>query len=105
MPLFAIRALDNPESAKRRQDAYPDHRAFLARADDFGVVIKASGPLVVDDGTVAVGSLFIVEAADIETVRRFHAADPFAGVGLWRESSIDRFDLRRGGVGVVSEAG
>jgi uncharacterized protein len=101
MPLFCIHGLDGAGRGKIRDECYPAHRAFLGAAEAWGVRVAASGPLVSDDGTAMIGSLFIVEADSIEKVRAFNAADPFAQAGLWRDVQISRFDLRRGAVGAV----
>jgi uncharacterized protein len=102
MPLFCIHAFDRPGADAIRAGNYAAHRAYLATAPAMGVTIHASGPLETDDGTRAIGSLLVVEAADEATARAFNAADPFALASLWAEVSIRRFDLRRGSVGTVS---
>jgi uncharacterized protein len=99
MPLYCIHAIDRPDSAAIRTAQYPAHRAYLANAAGHGVAIRASGPLVTEDGAAAVGSLIIVEAATLDAARRFNAADPFALAGLWAAVSIERFDLKRGSFG------
>jgi uncharacterized protein len=99
MPLYVIHALDRPGHLQTRLDNYPAHRAYLGGSDALGVSIKASGPLVSEDGAAMIGSLFLVEAADEAVVRAFNAGDPFAQAGLWNGVSIQRFDLKRGAVG------
>jgi uncharacterized protein len=97
MPLFVIHALDHPDRMQARLDNYPAHRAYLAAAAERGIRIAASGPLMTEDGTTMIGSLFAVEAADIAAVRAFNAGDPFATAELWSTVQIHRFDVRRGG--------
>jgi uncharacterized protein YciI len=55
-----------------------------------------SGPLVADDGATAIGSHFVVEAADRATVVAFNRADPFHAAGIWAEISIRGFLKRQG---------
>jgi uncharacterized protein YciI len=50
-----------------------------------------SGPLLADDGTTMIGSLFIVDADDRDAVERFHATDPFFRAGVWGHVEIHPF--------------
>jgi uncharacterized protein len=99
MPLYCIHAFDKSGASTVRAEAYAAHRAHLAEAAGTGVTIHASGPLVAEDGATAIGSLFVVEAADQAAAARFNADDPFAKAGLWAKVEISRFNLRRGSVG------
>jgi len=92
--LFAIHAKDKAGALPIRAANFEAHKAHLSGASSQGVAIVMSGPLVADDGATTIGSLFVVEAADRETVERFHRADPFHVAGIWREVAIDAF-LRR----------
>lgn len=94
--LFAIHALDRPGALDARLGHYDAHKAFLADTSALGVKIVMSGPLVGDDGTTMVGSLFVVEAADRATVERFNAADPFRVAGIWERITITGFIRRQG---------
>jgi uncharacterized protein len=99
MPYFAIHALDHDGKLPARLEHYSAHREFLAGAAAHGVSIAASGPLVSEDGTAMIGSLFIIDAPDLAAARAFNAADPFAKAEIWASVRIHRFDLRRGAVG------
>ncbi|QEL22080.1 YciI family protein [Bosea sp. F3-2] len=94
--LFAIHALDKPGALDARLTNYDAHKAFLADTSGLNVKIIMSGPLVGDDGTTMIGSLFVVEAADRATVERFNAADPFHAAGIWDRVSITGFVRRQG---------
>lgn len=94
--LFAIHALDRPDALETRLAHYDAHKAFLSDATAFGVTIVMSGPLVADDGTRMIGSLFVVEAADRAAVGRFNEADPFRAAGIWERISITGFVRRQG---------
>ena len=92
--LFVIHALDRPST--ERLAHYEAHKAFLADADAHGVSIVMSGPLMEDDGSVMIGSLFLVEAPDRAALERFNQADPFYDAGIWDKVTITRFNRRQG---------
>jgi len=96
MPHFAIHALDKPDALSLRLEHYADHRAFVEAEASHGVAVVFSGPLQSDDGEVMVGSLFIVDAPDRDTVQRFIEADPFQRAGVWGVVQINRFHKRKG---------
>ncbi len=94
--LFAIHAIDRAGALATRLAHYDAHKAFLADTSAFGVAIVMSGPLVADDGSTMIGSLFLVEAADRSAVERFNAADPFHAAGIWDRITITGFLRRQG---------
>ena len=61
--LFIIHAKDKAGALPTRLANYDAHKAFLSDTSPHGVRIVMSGPLVADDGTSMIGSLFLVEAA------------------------------------------
>ena len=94
--LFAIHALDRKGALDTRLANYDAHKAFLADTSAFGVKIVMSGPLVSDDGTTMIGSLFLVEAPERAAVEGFNAADPFFKAGIWERVTITGFLRRQG---------
>ncbi len=94
--LFAIHAQDRAGALETRLAHYEAHKAFLADTSAFGISIVMSGPLVGEDGTTMIGSLFLVEAPDKAAVERFNAADPFHAAGIWDRISITGFIRRQG---------
>ncbi len=94
--LFVIHALDRAGALKTRLANYEAHKAFLADTTPFGVTIVMSGPLVADDGSTMIGSLFVVEAADRAAVERFNGADPFHKADIWERVTITGFLRRQG---------
>lgn len=94
--LFVIHALDRAGALQRRLDNYEAHKAFLADTSAFGVRMVMSGPLVADDGTTMIGSLFIVEAESRAAVEAFNAADPFRKADVWQQVNITGFIRRQG---------
>jgi len=94
--LFVIHAKDKPGALPTRLANYDAHRAFLSDTSPHGVRIVMSGPLVADDETTMIGSLFIVEASDRATVERFNQVDPFNLAGIWDNVAITGFLRRQG---------
>jgi uncharacterized protein len=96
MPLFAIYAVDKPDTLAIRLEHYAEHRTYNEEQESAGVKTIFSGPLQTDDGEVMNGSLLIVEAADRAAVERYIAQDPFQRYGVWAEVKINRFHRRKG---------
>lgn len=96
MPLFALHAIDRPDALQARLEHAAAHRAFIETEGGREISIVLSGPLQSDDGARMIGSLFIFEAPDRETVERFANADPFAVNHVWGEFRITRFHRRNG---------
>ena len=94
--LFVIHGIDRPGALPNRLAHYDAHKAFLSDTTAHGVQIVMSGPLVADDGTTMIGSLFLLEAADRETVERFNRADPFYAADVWERVTISGFLRRQG---------
>ena len=93
---FAIHAIDRPGAFETRLANCDAHKAFLADTGPHGVRIVMSGPLVADDGTSMIGSLFLVEAPDRPAVEAFNRADPFHAAGIWERVTITGFVRRQG---------
>jgi len=87
--LWAVHCLDGPDCAGRRHAARPAHSARLRSATEVQAVFY--GPLMAEDGSTAIGSLFLIEAADREAVERFVAEDPFTLDDVWRQVDIRAF--------------
>jgi uncharacterized protein YciI len=96
MPLFAVHALDKPGSLQLRLEIYAAHRAFVETEAEHRLNILLSGPLQTDDGEMMIGSLFIIDAPDHDTVSAFCEADPFYTSGVWGDVRITRFNRRKG---------
>jgi uncharacterized protein YciI len=98
MPLFAVHAIDRPNTLQLRLDHYADHRAFVEDQETQGISVILSGPLQSDDGEVMTGSLFVLEANDRAAIDAFVKNDPFTLEGVWGEVRISRFHPRKGRV-------
>jgi uncharacterized protein YciI len=89
--LWVIYCLDGPGQAQRRLDNHPDHRAYLTEAGG-GLIV--AGPLLADDGSRSIGSLFLLEAPSREAAERYIDGDPFRVRGIWETVTIHRFEKR-----------
>lgn len=94
--LFAIHAVDRTGALPTRLAHYDAHKAFLGDTSAFGIKIVMSGPLVSDDSTTMIGSLFLIEAPGRSEVEAFNRADPFAAAGIWDKVTITGFLRRQG---------
>jgi uncharacterized protein len=95
MPLYAVHAIDRPNTLQQRLDHYAAHRAFVEDQEEQGVTVILSGPLQSDNGEVMTGSLFILDASDRSKIEAFVAQDPFTLKGIWGEVKISRFHARK----------
>lgn len=95
MPLFAVHAIDRPNTLQLRLDHYAAHRAFVEDQEAQGISVILSGPLQTDDGEIMTGSLFVLEACDRTAIDAFVANDPFTLQGVWDEVRISRFHPRK----------
>jgi uncharacterized protein YciI len=85
---FVIHCLDKPNAKELRLATRPAHLAFI-EASPIRIVI--AGPLLSADGADMLGSMFIVEANDIDEVRRFSEADPYRKAGLFARVELHPF--------------
>lgn len=84
--LYALICKDKPgEGLALRQQTRPAH---LAHLESLGTKVKTAGALWDDSGTSPVGSLLIIEAADIEEARALAAADPYAKAGVFETVEV-----------------
>ena len=81
--LFVVTAIDKENSLALRLSVREAHFAFARDT----ARIKLGGPFLNDKGEM-VGSMMIVEAADLETVQSWHAGDPYVKAGLFATSDI-----------------
>jgi len=81
--LFIVTAIDKPDALALRLSA---REAHLAYAKETGCM-KLGGPFLDAAGAMC-GSMMVVEAPDLDTVRAWHAADPYVMAGLFQSSDI-----------------
>ncbi len=92
--LFAVFALDKPNTGDVRKAVHAEHVAHLNKAADYGVALTLGGPLADDANAGGIGSLMLIEAPDRAAVEKFNRADPLQAV--WSQVEIRRFEKRVG---------
>jgi uncharacterized protein YciI len=85
---YMIETFDKPNSQDVRAKARPEHLDYL-RAE--AAKLLACGAKLEDDGTTAVGSLYIVDVETRAEAEAFIAADPFSKVDLFENVRITRW--------------
>jgi len=84
--LYVIYAPDKSDSKERRAATRPRHLEYWGKNAPFKVIL--AGPML-DEGTGDMqGSMLIVEADDIESVREAAFQDPY-----WTEGVFERIDI------------
>jgi uncharacterized protein YciI len=86
---FALVAHDRPNAVADRQRLRADHFKFL---DGLGEGLIFAGPFLNDQGE-GVGSIVVIEAADLEEARSTFARDPYAQGGLFDSITIKPWKL------------
>lgn len=89
--LWAIYCTDQAGSAALRETHGAAHRAHLMASKD---KLVFAAPLQSDDGTAAVGTLFVLNAASREEAAKFSDSDAFTQNGVFQSVTIT--SLRRG---------
>ncbi len=96
MPLFLILCADRPNARELRADTRPDHLAYLSQGE---VQVKVGGAWLNETDGGPLGSMLVVEAADIDTARAFADADPYARAGLFASVEVRPWRLAVGAFG------
>lgn len=89
--LWAISCVDKPNTAAIRDKHLEPHRAYLQSQK--GILVLA-GATQNDDGTAAIGSLFIVNVNSRTEAKNFSDGDPFTQNGVFAGVTITR--MRKG---------
>jgi len=89
--LWAISCLDKPNTAAIRDSVLQPHRDYLGSQQ--GILVLA-GATQNDEGTQAIGSLFIVNVNSRAEAKKFSDGDPFTQKGVFASISITR--MRKG---------
>lgn len=85
MPLFCLHCLDKPEGgAEARAGARPAHLAWAKSLPGACMI----GPLLDEAGNM-VGSVFLIEAADLAAAKAIHAQDPYVAAGVFGHVHIN----------------
>jgi hypothetical protein len=83
MAHFALMCFDKPGSLALRmatRDAHFDHAGATG-------AVRLGGPFLNEAGEM-IGSLIIIEAADLAAARAWHEADPYKQAGLFERVEI-----------------
>ncbi|MCH2163650.1 MAG: YciI family protein [Marinovum sp.] len=81
--LIALLAHDKPGALSVRQGTRADHLAYIEATG----VVQQAGPIL-DDGGDMVGSLIILDVADMDAARDWAANDPYAKADLFAEVKL-----------------
>jgi uncharacterized protein len=91
MTLYAVWATDRSGALAERERVRPAHRARLRATGIDAVKVVLAGPTLEHDAGTMNGTLLIVEAPDLDAVRRFVAADPYVEAGVYESVHIRPF--------------
>jgi len=89
--LWTISCVDQPNTAALREKVVQPHRAYLQSQK--GILVLA-GATQNDDGTEAIGSLFVVNVGSRAEAKTFSDGDPFTKAGVFKSITITR--MRKG---------
>lgn len=89
--LWVISCVDNPATAAIRESVLQPHRDYLQSQK--GILVLA-GATQNDEGSEAIGSLFVVNANSRAEAKKFSDGDPFTQKGVFRSITITR--MRKG---------
>ena len=89
--LWTISCVDKPNTAAARAANLQPHRDYLQSQK--GILVLA-GATQNDDGTEAIGSLFVVNANSRAAAKTFSDGDPFTKAGVFASITITR--MRKG---------
>ncbi|MBT3929841.1 MAG: YciI family protein [Rhodospirillaceae bacterium] len=84
---FIIVNTDKDDGIELRTQTREVHLDYL-RGHGKDVKLLMAGPTPSEDASRVTGSLIVVEADDIETVREFAAADPYSLAGLFASVEV-----------------
>lgn len=89
--LWAIVCVDKPNTAEIRSTVLQPHRDYLTSQKN---ILVLSGATQSDDGTQAIGSLFILNVNSRAEAKKFSDGDPFTQNGVFANITITR--MRKG---------
>ena len=89
--LWIISCVDKPNTAAIREQHLQPHRAYLGSQKK---ILVLAGATQSDDGTSAIGSLFVVNVGSRAEAKSFSDGDPFTQNGVFSSVTITR--MRKG---------
>ncbi|MDP9045166.1 MAG: YciI family protein [Pseudomonadota bacterium] len=84
---FAVWATDREGTQDKRLAVRDAHRARLREPGSHRVKVVLGGPTLTESNAAMNGSLLVIEADDVDAVRRFVAEDPYQVTGVY--ASVD----------------
>src|SRR3954463_7668352 len=81
MTHFVVFATDSPGREALRAANRPLHRAYLCDPGAHPVRVLLGGPTLAEAGDAMIGTLLVVEAPELASVRAFLADDPYVRAG------------------------
>ena len=87
--LFALVAFDQPNHVAKRLELRPEHLKFL---ESLGDNLKLAGPYL-NEKEEGIGTILLLEAANLEAARAAFARDPYYQAGLFDTLSIKPWRL------------
>ncbi|QCP52490.1 YciI family protein [Trinickia violacea] len=97
--LYIRLCFDKAGQLELRESTRAEHRAYVMPilAPTSVPRLVQGGPLCVSDADdTNIASFMILEADNIEQVKRFHEGDPFTKAGLYEQVYIHRWDKHVG---------
>lgn len=89
--LWAIVCVDKPNTAAIRDSVLQPHRDYLGSQKN---ILVLAGATQNDEGTAAIGSLFVVNVNSRAEAKKFSDGDPFTQKGVFAGITITR--MRKG---------
>ncbi len=89
--LWTISCIDKPNTAAIRDKHLQTHRAYLQSQKN---ILVLAGATQNDEGTQAIGSLFVVNVNSRAEAKKFSDGDPFTQNGVFASVTITR--MRKG---------
>lgn len=89
--LWVISCTDKPNTAAIREQHLQPHRDYLQSQKS---ILVLAGATQTDDGSAAIGSLFVVNVDSRAKAKAFSDGDPFTRNGVFSEVKITR--MRKG---------
>ncbi len=83
--LFVIHCIDKAGDGSLRMANREAHLAFLKEQ---AASVRLGGPFLSEDGGKMVGSMLVIEAADLAAARAWAAGDPYAKAGVFESVDI-----------------
>jgi uncharacterized protein YciI len=89
--LWIVSCTDKPNTAAIRESVLQPHRDYLGSQKK---ILVLAGATQSDDGTTAIGSLFVLNVGSRAEAKAFSDGDPFTQKGVFASITITR--MRKG---------